>query len=57
MTYTKNMITFGSPGTGKSYLGELKVLYALLLGLNTITTSLMGVCANALGGKHIHIFF
>ena len=45
MTYTKNMITFGSPGTGKSYVGELTVLYALSLGLNTITTSLMGVRA------------
>ena len=51
------MITFGSPGTRKSYLGELTVLYALSLGLNTITTSLMGVCVNALGGKHIHKLF
>ena len=57
MTYTKNMITFGSPGTGKSYFWELTVLYSLLLGLNTITTSLMGVCANALWGKHIHKLF
>ena len=57
MTYTKHMIPFGSPGTRKSYLCELIVLYALSLGLNTITTSLMGVRANALGGKHIHNFF
>ena len=52
----KNMTTFGSPGTGKSYLGELTILYAFSLGLNTITSSLMGVRANALGGKHVHIF-
>ena len=58
MTYLKNMVTYGSPGTGKTFLSEILVLYCLSKGLNTLSTSLMGIRANALGGIHIHkIFF
>ena len=54
MTYLKNMVTYGSPGTGKKILIEILVLYCLSKGLNTLSTSLMSVRANALGGIHIH---
>ena len=33
------------------------VLYAISQGLNVISTALMGVCANALGGVHLHELF
>ena len=58
MTYTKNNVVYGAPGTGKSFIGQYTVLYALSQGLNIISTALMGVRANTLGGIHLHkIFF
>ena len=57
MVYTKNIIVYGAPGTGKSYVGQLTVLYAISQSLNIITTTLMGVLANALGGIHLHKLF
>ena len=56
-TYTKNVITYGAPGTGKSFVGQLVLLYVLSQGMNIIATSLMGVRANALGGIHLHKLF
>ena len=56
-TYTKNVVTYGAPGTGKSFIGQLVVLYCLTKGLNVLSTSLMGVRANSLGGLHIHKLF
>ena len=56
-TYTQNIITYGSPGSGKSFIGQISVLYAIAQGLNVISTALMGVRANNLGGIHIHKVF
>ena len=55
--YTKNLIVYGAPGTGKSFVGQLTVLYAISQGLNIIFTTLMGVLANAIGGIHLHVAF
>ncbi len=55
MTYTKNIITYGAPGTGKSFIGELIVLYILSQGLNVISSSLMGIRANSIGMVNIYI--
>ncbi|MDB4430362.1 GIY-YIG nuclease family protein [bacterium] len=57
VTYTKNPVVYGAPGTGKSFVGQLIVLYAISQGLNIISTALMGARANALGGIHIHKLF
>ena len=56
-TYTKNVIIYGAPGTGKSFIGQMLVLYCLAKGMNVMSTSLLGVRANALGGIHIHKLF
>ena len=55
--YTKNVITFGAPGTEKSFIGQLIALYTLSQGLNVISIVLMGTCANSLGGIHMHRLF
>ena len=58
MTCAKNVVAHGAPGTGKSFIGQFIVLYALSQGLNIISTALMGVRANTIGGIHLHkIFF
>ena len=56
-TYTKNVIIYGAPGTGKSFIGQITVLYCLSKGMNILTTSLLCVRANALGGIHLHKLF
>ena len=55
--YTKNQIIYGAPGTGKSFICQLLVLYCLTQGLNNISTSLLGIQAISLGGKHLHKLF
>ena len=55
--YTKNQIIYGAPGTGKSFICQMLVLFCLTLGLNIISTLLLGVQAVSLGGKHIHKLF
>ena len=57
LTYTKNVITCGAPSSGKSFVGQRSVLYTHIQGLHCISTCLLGACANAIGGIHIHIFF
>ena len=57
LTYTKNVITHGAPGSGKSFVGQRSVLYTLTQGLRCISTCLMGARANAIGGIHCHILF
>ena len=56
-TYTKNIIIYESPGSGKSFLGQIAVLCALSQGLNVISTALIGVRANNLGRIHVHKLF
>ena len=56
-TYTKNIITYRSPGSGKSFLYQIAVLYTLFQGLNVISIALMGVRANNLGEIHMHKLF
>ena len=53
----KNPIVYGSPGAGKSYVGSMTVLYTLSQGLNIISTALMALRAQALGGLHLHEIF
>ena len=57
MTHTKCVIVHGAPGSGKSFVGERGVLYSLSQGLRTCSTTLTGIRANAIGGKHIHKLF
>ena len=40
-TYTKNPVVYGAPGSGKSFVGAVAVLYSITQGLNTMTTTLM----------------
>eukprot|EP00956_Cyclotella_meneghiniana_P023953 scaffold47551_cov95-Cyclotella_meneghiniana.AAC.1 len=57
LTYIKNTVIHGAPGTGKSFVSELLVLYAISLGLNILSSALMAIRANALGCPHLHEFF
>ena len=56
LTHTKNVITHGAPGTGKTFVGQYTVLYAISRGLRCMSTTLMGARANAIGGIHLHKF-
>ncbi|KAL7538852.1 hypothetical protein ACHAXR_012264, partial [Thalassiosira sp. AJA248-18] len=56
-TFNKGNIVHGAPGSGKSHIILYISLYAMSLGLRVMTTALMGVRANALGGVHIHRLF
>lgn len=50
---TKGLIINGGPGTGKTTLMELLILYAQHLGLTSILTAVMAERASELGGTHI----
>ena len=54
---TKGIFAHGSPGSGKSFVLEAQGLYAMSQGLRVMSTSLMAVRSNALGGYHIHKLF
>ena len=54
LTCTRNCITHGSPGSGKSYVLQLSVLYSISQGLNTLSSCIQGARANAIGGIHLH---
>ena len=54
LTHTKNVIVHGAPGTGKLFVGERGVLYALFWGPSTFSATLTGLQANMIGGTHIH---
>ena len=57
LTHIKNVIVHGAPGTGKTFMGMMGVLYVLCQGLRCLSTSLMASRANSLGGRHIHKLF
>jgi hypothetical protein len=57
MTHTKGVIIHGGPGTGKTHIAKLAVLYAICNGMKIISTSLLGICASNLGGPHLHSLF
>ena len=57
LTYTKNIIVHGAPGSGKSYVAEISVLYAISQGLRVLSTCLTGTRANAISGINIHPLF
>lgn len=54
LTYVKNLIVFGVPGSGKSYIMQLITLYAMSKGLRVMTSAIMGTRATLLGGIHLH---
>ena len=56
-TCLKNAVVYGAPGAGRSFVGGLVVLYAISQGLSVVSTVLMALQANALGGTHLHAFF
>jgi hypothetical protein len=56
-TQTKNVLIHGVPGSSKSYVAQYLNLYAISQGLRLVPTSIMGVRATNLGGKHMHRLF
>ena len=48
---------YSAPGTSKYFLGQLVVSYVITQGLNVISTALMGVSENSLGGIHLYKLF
>ena len=56
-TQTKNLLIHGVPGSGKSYVAQYLNLYTISKGLRLVPTSIMGVRATNLGGKHMHRLF
>jgi hypothetical protein len=57
MTHTKGVIIHGGPGTGKTHVAKLAVLFAICNGMKIISTSLLGIHASNLGGTHLHSLF
>jgi hypothetical protein len=57
MTHTKGVIIHGGPGTGKTYVAKLAVLYAKCSGMKIISTSILGIRASDLGGIHLRSLF
>ena len=51
---TKGVLINGAPGAGKSFVLQALGLYGMTMGLCVMSTSIVGVRANALGGYHLH---
>ena len=56
-TFTKCLIIAGSPGTGKTFLEIILLMYAISKGLKCCITAIMSKRAIQLGGIHIHKLF
>lgn len=56
-TYAKGVLTNGAPGAGKTFIQEVQGLYAMSQGLRVMSTSLMAIRSNALGGINVHRLF
>jgi len=54
LRYIKNFVVHGAPGTGKSFVTQVAVLYAVSKGLRVMSTALMSVRAIVIGGIHLH---
>ena len=57
VNYTKGVLNNGAPGAGKTFVLQAVGLYAMTQGLRVMSSSLMAVRANALGGYHLHRLF
>ena len=57
VTRTKGVLTHGVPGAGKTFVLMAQGLYAMGKGLRVMSTSLMAIRANQLGGIHLHRLF
>lgn len=57
LKFTRGLIIHGAPGCGKTHVVMYISLMAMSFGLKVMTTALMGVRANALGGIHVHCLF
>lgn len=53
-TYVKNAVIHGAPGSGKTFVGKVSMLYAIANGLNVQPTAIQASNAVAIGGVHIH---
>ena len=53
-TQVQNWVLHGGPGTGKTHLGLLLLVYALGQGATVVITSILAERSIALGGIHIH---
>jgi hypothetical protein len=56
-SHTKGVIINRGPGTGKTHVSKLSVLYALCIELKIISTSILGARTSHLGGTHLHSLF
>jgi hypothetical protein len=56
-TQTKNVLIHGIPGSGMSSVAQYLNLYVISQGRRLVPTSIMGVRATNLGGKHMHRLF
>ena len=55
--FARNEIILGPPGSGKSHVCKIVLMYALMNGITSMVTSLAARRANQLGGEHIHRLF
>lgn len=55
--HTKGILNNGAPGAGKTFVLQAQGLYAMTKGLRVMSTSLMAVRSNAIGGYHLHRLF
>ena len=55
--FVKSCTIIGSAGCGKSFTMQYLILYAISLGLVSVSTSVMARRSCFLGGKHIHRLF
>jgi len=52
--HTKGILNNGAPGAGKTFVLQAQGLYAMCKGLRVMSSSLMAVRSNAIGGYHLH---